>query len=65
MALTACEGVDAVHKGGVAAHLRRHGAEEVDDPLLVLDVHVEVPKHHDSAVGADALPPTRELCRPR
>src|ERR1017187_2683276 len=31
------------------------------DPLLVLDVHVEIAHHHNSAIGADALLPAAEL----
>ena len=42
-------------KRRVVPHLRRHRAEQVADPLLVLHVHVEVADHHDAAVGADAL----------
>jgi len=50
--------VDAVHERGVVAHFGRHRAKQVADALLVLDVHVEVPHHHDAAVGPDALAAT-------
>jgi hypothetical protein len=33
------------------------------DPLLVLDVDVEVPYEDKAAVSADALAPARELAR--
>ena len=52
-------GVDAVHERGVVAHLRRQRAEQVPDPLLVLDVHVEV------ADQARSPPSARMLSRPR
>lgn len=54
-------GVDAVHEGGVVAHFRGEGAEEVADALLVLDIHVEVADHDDAAVGADAFLAAAEL----
>jgi hypothetical protein len=53
--------VDAVHEGGVVAHLRRQRPEQVPNALLVLHVHVEVADQHDGAVGADALLATAEL----
>ena len=53
--------MNAVHEGGVVAHLERHGAEEVPYPLLVLYVHIEISHHDDAAVGADAFPAAREF----
>jgi hypothetical protein len=50
--------VDAVHEGRVVAHLCGKRAEEVADPLLVLDVDVEVADEHDA-------PLARMLSRPR
>jgi hypothetical protein len=52
--------MDAVHERGVVPHLRRKRTEQVADPLLVLDVHIEVADEHDAAVRPDALaPPAR------
>ena len=53
--------MDAVHERRVVAHLRRQRAEQMTDPLLVLDIDVEVADHDDAAVGADALRPRLEL----
>ena len=47
--------MDAVHQRRVIPHFRRHRAEQVANPLLVLHVHVEVADHDDAAVGPDAL----------
>ncbi len=48
-------GVDAVHEGGVVAHLRRQRAEQMADTLLVLHVDFEIPNHDDAAVCTDVL----------
>ena len=53
--------VDAVHQGRVVSHFRRHRAEQMADPLLVLHVHLEVAHHDDAAVGPDALLAPAEL----
>ena len=55
--------MNAVHESRIIPHLGGHGAEQVADALLVFDVHVEVPHHHDPAVGAYALAATAELPR--
>src|SRR5690606_14007007 len=47
------ERMDAVHKGGVVTHHRRHGAKQVPNALLMFYIDVEVADHHDAAVGAD------------
>ena len=54
-------GVEAVHEGRVVAHLRRQRAQQMADPLLLLDVHVEVADHDEAAVGADVLLAAAEL----
>ena len=53
--------VDSIHQRRVVSHFRRHRAEQVADPLLVLDIHLEVAHHHDPAVGPDAFLSTAEL----
>jgi len=55
--------VDAIHEGGVVAHLRRHGAQQVANPLLLLDIDVEVADHHDAAFGTDILLGAAGCCR--
>ena len=49
-------GVQAVHEGRVVAHLRGQRAQQMSDPLLLLDVHVQVADHDEAAVGANVLP---------
>jgi len=56
-------GVDAVHEGGVAAHLLGQRPEEVADALLVLDVDLEVADEDEAAVAADVLLAAAELAR--
>lgn len=51
----------AVHEGGVVAHLRRHGSEQMADALLMGHVHVEVADHVEAAESANALLAPAEL----
>ena len=53
--------MDAIHERGIVAHVRGQGAQEVTDPLLMLDLDVEVAHHHDAALGPNALLAAREL----
>src|SRR5690606_29508443 len=53
--------MDAVHKGSIVTHLRRHWPEEMTDALLVLNVNIEISDHYNAAFGANALATTREL----
>lgn len=50
-------------KGCIVAHLRGKWTEEMPYALLTLHIHVEVPNHHYTAVGADALLATTKLAR--
>ena len=54
-------GVDAVVERRVVAHLPGQRAQEMADPLLLLDVDLEVADHDDAALGADALLAAAEL----
>lgn len=47
--------METVHEGGVIAHLGRQRTEQMADPLLVLDIDLEVADQHDRAVGPDAV----------
>ena len=55
--------MNAIHEGRVVAHLRRQRAQQMSDPLLLLDIDVEVADHDDAAVGADVLLAAAELAR--
>src|SRR5690242_4378842 len=48
-------GVYSIHEGRVASHLRRQRAEQVSNPLLMLDVNVKVTQHDDTALGPDIV----------
>src|SRR4051812_8402803 len=50
-----------IHEGGVASHLRRKWRQQVSDPLLVLDVHIEVADQDDATVSANAFAAAAEL----
>ena len=47
-------GMDPVHECRVVSHLGRERAEQVTDPLLMSNIHVEVPDHDDTAGASDA-----------
>ena len=55
------EAVDAVHEGGVVAHLGRQRTEQMADALLVLHIDLEIAHQDDGSIGPDALLATREL----
>ena len=53
--------VDAVHEGGVVAHVGRQRGQEVAHTLLSLHLDIEIAHHHDAAVGPNALLAAGEL----
>ena len=55
------EAVDAVHEGGVVAHLGRQRTEQMADALLVLHIDLEIAHQDDGSIGPDALLAAREL----
>ena len=57
------EGMNPIHERRVVAHLRRHRAEQMPDPLLVLNVHLEIADQNDAAIGTDVLLAATELAR--
>ena len=48
-------GVDPIHKRSIVSHFRRHGAEEMANPLLVLHIDLEVPNENYTSISTDAL----------
>jgi hypothetical protein len=52
-------GLDAVHEGGIVAHLGRQLAKQMADAPLVLDI--EIAHQDDAAIGANALFAATEL----
>src|SRR5437899_1370913 len=50
-----CESMEAVHEGGIVPHLRRKRTQQMSDPLLLLDIHIEIADHDDSTLGADVF----------
>ena len=55
--------MNAIHERRVVPHLRRQRAQQMSDPLLLLDIHIEIADHDDAAVGADVLLAAAELAR--
>lgn len=47
----------------VVAHFRRQWAQQMSNPLLLLDVHIEIADHHEAAVGANVFFAAAELSR--
>src|ERR1035441_5986574 len=47
--------MDTIHERCVVSHFGRKRPEEVPDPLLMLDIDVEIPDQHNAAIGPDAF----------
>src|SRR5665213_2092351 len=55
--------MEPIHECRVVTHLWRHRGQEVPDPLLLLDIDVEVTHHDQTAISPDVFFPTAELAR--
>jgi len=53
--------MNPVHEGSVIAYLGRHGSEEMPDPLLVLNIDLEVTEHDNATFRTNTLFPPAEL----
>jgi len=60
---TRSKSVETIHECRIVTHLWGHWGQEVPDPLLLLDIHVEVPTHDQTAVSPDVFLTTAELAR--
>src|ERR1051325_149916 len=55
--------MQTIHEGGVVTHLRWEWAKQMSDSLLLLDINIEVSKHHNTSFGSDVFLATAELTR--
>src|SRR5690606_20319684 len=56
-------GMEAIHESCVVAHLGRHWPKQVADPLLMFDIHIEIPNQYDAPVRPYALLASTKLSR--
>ena len=53
----------AVHEGGAVAHICGHGAKQMPDALLMLNINLEISNHYNAAKSTDALFATAKFPR--
>ena len=55
--------MDSIHESRIVFHFWGHGAKQVPQALLMLDIYIKVANHDDTAIGPNALLATAELSR--